>query len=185
MARKKKDPAPTPTLPELDANRHHDTRKNIPTEELCNSVSDDEVKPSKMLDPRDPSLDLRALRCTTECERHQAGTAEPEPSYQACRVDDAIPGRGEGAHQFLTGETGGVARKRLTGKSGWPLRPWPCARDGPGAPCRSARRDRYRPRAAPRARPGPAPWECAAPWPRSSAGFARPAPSRLPGAARA
>jgi hypothetical protein len=31
MARKKKDP--TPVLPELDANRHHDTRKNIPTEE--------------------------------------------------------------------------------------------------------------------------------------------------------
>ena len=33
MARKKKDP--TPVLPELlDANRHHDTSKNIPTEEL-------------------------------------------------------------------------------------------------------------------------------------------------------
>jgi len=27
MARKKKDP--TPELPELDANRHHDTRKNM------------------------------------------------------------------------------------------------------------------------------------------------------------
>jgi hypothetical protein len=35
MARKKKDA--TAVLPELDANRHHDTRKNIPTEEHCNA----------------------------------------------------------------------------------------------------------------------------------------------------
>jgi len=39
MARKKKDP--TPVLPELDANPHHDTRKNIPTEELRDFVADD------------------------------------------------------------------------------------------------------------------------------------------------
>ncbi len=55
MARKKKDP--TPTLPELDANRHQDTRKNIPTEELRDFVAEDESKPPKMLYPRDPSLD--------------------------------------------------------------------------------------------------------------------------------
>src|SRR5271157_3686325 len=55
MARKKKDP--TPELPELDANRHHDTRKNIPTEELRDFVAEDESKPPKMLYPRDPSLD--------------------------------------------------------------------------------------------------------------------------------
>ncbi len=55
MARKKKDP--TPVLPELDANRHHDSRKNIPTEELRDFVSEDESKPPKMLYPRDPSLD--------------------------------------------------------------------------------------------------------------------------------
>ena len=55
MARKKKDP--TPALPELDANRHHDTRKNIPTEELRDFVADDEAKPKTMLYPRDPSLD--------------------------------------------------------------------------------------------------------------------------------
>jgi len=55
MARKKKDP--TPVLPELDANRHHDTRKNIPTEELRDFVAEDESKPPKMLYPRDPSLD--------------------------------------------------------------------------------------------------------------------------------
>ena len=55
MACKKKDP--TPVLPELDANRHHDTRKNIPTEDLRDFVADDEAKPPKMLYPRDPSLD--------------------------------------------------------------------------------------------------------------------------------
>ncbi len=55
MARKKKDP--TPVLPELDANRHQDTRKNIPTEELRDFVAEDESKPPKMLYPRDPSLD--------------------------------------------------------------------------------------------------------------------------------
>lgn len=55
MARKKKDPTPVP--PELDANRHHDTRKNIPTEELRDFVAEDEVKPKTMLYPRDPSLD--------------------------------------------------------------------------------------------------------------------------------
>ncbi len=55
MARKKKDR--TPVLPELDANRHQDTRKNIPTEELRDFVAEDESKPPKMLYPRDPSLD--------------------------------------------------------------------------------------------------------------------------------
>src|SRR4051794_16970440 len=58
MARsKKKSPSPTPALPELDAIRHKETRKNIPTEELRDFVADDEAKPSKMLYPRDPSLD--------------------------------------------------------------------------------------------------------------------------------
>ena len=63
MAPKKKEPAarkkkdPTPAFPELDANRHHDTRKNIPTEELRDFVAEDESKPPKMLYPRDPSLD--------------------------------------------------------------------------------------------------------------------------------
>src|SRR5208283_1124347 len=55
MARKKKEP--TPAFPEIDANRHQDTRKNIPTEELRDFVADDEMKPPKMLYPRDPSLD--------------------------------------------------------------------------------------------------------------------------------
>ena len=55
MARKKKEP--TPAFPEIEANRHHDTRKNIPTEELRDFVAEDESKPPKMLYPRDPSLD--------------------------------------------------------------------------------------------------------------------------------
>ena len=55
MARKKKEP--TPAFPEIEANRHQDTRKNIPTEELRDFVADDEAKPKTMLYPRDPSLD--------------------------------------------------------------------------------------------------------------------------------
>ncbi len=55
MARKKKDP--TPAFPDLDAIRHKETRKNIPTEELRDFVATDEAKPPKMLYPRDPSLD--------------------------------------------------------------------------------------------------------------------------------
>ncbi len=55
MARKKKDP--TPDFPELDAIRHKEKRKNIPTEELRDFVAADESEPPKMLYPRDPSLD--------------------------------------------------------------------------------------------------------------------------------
>jgi adenine-specific DNA-methyltransferase len=56
-ARKKKTPSSTSTLPELDAIRHKETRKNIPTEELRDFVADDEAKPKTMHYPRDPSLD--------------------------------------------------------------------------------------------------------------------------------
>src|SRR5262249_32721748 len=55
MARKKK--APTPGSPDLDAIRHKETRKNIPTEELRDFVADEEAKPPKLVCPRDPSLD--------------------------------------------------------------------------------------------------------------------------------
>jgi adenine-specific DNA-methyltransferase len=44
---------PTP----VDAIRHKDTRKNIPTEELRDFVADEEQAPKAMLYPRDPSLD--------------------------------------------------------------------------------------------------------------------------------
>lgn len=41
----------------VDAIRHKDTRKNIPTEELRDFVAEDESTPKTMLYPRDPSLD--------------------------------------------------------------------------------------------------------------------------------
>lgn len=55
MPRKKKET--TPAFPEIEANRHQDTRKNIPTKELRDFVAEDESKPPKMLYPRDASLD--------------------------------------------------------------------------------------------------------------------------------
>ena len=51
----KKTPT-TESLP-IDAHRHKDTRKNIPTEELRDFVSEEENKPKTILYPRDPSLD--------------------------------------------------------------------------------------------------------------------------------
>jgi len=55
MARKRttKNNGPTP----VESLRHKDKRKNIPTEELRDFVSEDEHAPKTMLYPRDPSLD--------------------------------------------------------------------------------------------------------------------------------
>ncbi len=64
---------PTPALPELDAIRHKETRKNIPIEELREFVADGEVKPRTMLYLRDPSLDpQRTSRntCREAAARH-------------------------------------------------------------------------------------------------------------------
>ena len=41
----------------VEATRHKDKRKNIPTEELSGFVKSDEKEPTKVLYPRDPSLD--------------------------------------------------------------------------------------------------------------------------------
>lgn len=41
----------------VEATKHKDTRKNIPTEELSDFVKSDEKAPTKVLYPRDPSLD--------------------------------------------------------------------------------------------------------------------------------
>jgi adenine-specific DNA-methyltransferase len=49
-------PASTSTAP-VDALRHQDKRKNIPTEELRDFVRDQENVPKTLLYPRDPSLD--------------------------------------------------------------------------------------------------------------------------------
>ncbi len=53
MVRKKPPRGPTP----IDNVRHKDKRVNIPTEELRGFVADDEEASTKMLYPRDPSLD--------------------------------------------------------------------------------------------------------------------------------
>jgi len=53
MAQTKKTGNPIP----VDATRHQDKRKNIPTEELRDFVAADEAKPKTLLYPRDPSLD--------------------------------------------------------------------------------------------------------------------------------
>ena len=52
-SRSKKSAAPI----EVDSIRHHDTRVNIPTEELRDFVVNEEESPKTMLYPRDPSLD--------------------------------------------------------------------------------------------------------------------------------
>ncbi len=41
----------------VESTRHKDKRKNIPTIELQDFVKEDEIKPRKILYPRDPSLD--------------------------------------------------------------------------------------------------------------------------------
>lgn len=41
----------------VEATKHNDKRKNIPTEELSDFVRSEEKKPKKVLYPRDPSLD--------------------------------------------------------------------------------------------------------------------------------
>jgi adenine-specific DNA-methyltransferase len=46
-----------PTAVEIAANRHTDTRVNIPTSELRDFAGNDELLPTKALYPRDPSLD--------------------------------------------------------------------------------------------------------------------------------
>ena len=55
MARKK-SPAPKTRTP-VESVKHKDTRSNIPTREQGGMVADAEAKPTKILYPRDPSLD--------------------------------------------------------------------------------------------------------------------------------
>ena len=55
MAKKAKNAGGT-SVP-IEATRHKDTRKNIPTEELRDFVREEEQKPATVLYPRDPSLD--------------------------------------------------------------------------------------------------------------------------------
>jgi adenine-specific DNA-methyltransferase len=52
-----KNPSPNYGKTPIDSVEHSDKRANIPTEELRGFVADDEKKPTKVLYPRDPSLD--------------------------------------------------------------------------------------------------------------------------------
>ena len=70
MAKKPKGPTP------VEAIKHRDTRKNIPTEELRDFIADDEAKPKTMLYPRDPSLDPQ-LVWKGKDEQDQADLAVP------------------------------------------------------------------------------------------------------------
>jgi len=70
MAKKPKGPTP------VEAIKHKDTRKNIPTEELRDFIADDEAKPKTMLYPRDPSLDPQ-LVWKGKDEQDQADLAVP------------------------------------------------------------------------------------------------------------
>jgi len=56
MAKKKSAPK-KPAPAKIESIRHHNRRKNIPTEDLRDFVTDDEHAPRSMLYPRDPSLD--------------------------------------------------------------------------------------------------------------------------------
>jgi adenine-specific DNA-methyltransferase len=60
----------------VESIRHKDTRKNIPTEELRDFVTEDEHAPQTMLYPRDPSLDPQ-LVWKGKDEQDQADLAVP------------------------------------------------------------------------------------------------------------
>ena len=71
----KRTPKPKGPTP-VEAIKHKDTRKNIPTEELRDFIADDEAKPKTMLYPRDPSLDPQ-LVWKGKDEQDQADLAVP------------------------------------------------------------------------------------------------------------
>jgi adenine-specific DNA-methyltransferase len=67
---------PPKKMTPVEAIKHKDTRKNIPTEELRDFIADDEAKPKTMLYPRDPSLDPQ-LVWKGKDEQDQADLAVP------------------------------------------------------------------------------------------------------------
>ncbi len=75
MAKKATSKKKNATSP-VESIRHKDTRKNIPTEELRDFVTDQEHAPQTMLYPRDPSLDPQ-LVWKGKDEQDQADLAVP------------------------------------------------------------------------------------------------------------
>ena len=82
MARKKKDP--TPAFPEIEANRHHDTRKNIPTEELRDFVR--KKRPGSKCAPAPSPVKTRVTTWVTRPRAEQErGACGHEGTAQATR----------------------------------------------------------------------------------------------------
>jgi adenine-specific DNA-methyltransferase len=65
----------------VDATRHQDKRKNIPTEELRDFVAADEAKPKTLLYPRDPSLDPQLVWKGKDEQDRQALEVPSVPVY--------------------------------------------------------------------------------------------------------
>jgi hypothetical protein len=62
---------PTAKKAQIESVRHKDKRKNIPTEELRDFVSEEEQRPQTVLYPRDPSLDPQLVwKGKDEQDRH-------------------------------------------------------------------------------------------------------------------
>lgn len=90
--RPSKPKTPTP----VEAFRHKDTRKNIPTEELRGFVAEAEAPPPMVLYPRDPSLDPQ-LVWKGKDEQDRADLAVP---VVAIYIQEKVRGQG---HQSLRG----------------------------------------------------------------------------------
>jgi adenine-specific DNA-methyltransferase len=89
----------------VDAIRHNDTRKNIPTSELRDFMAEEENKPRTMLYPRDPSLDPQ-LVWQGKDEQDSTELAVPVvPIYIQEKIHpraiiDALPREGSGEQQL-------------------------------------------------------------------------------------
>lgn len=89
----------------VDAIRHNDTRKNIPTSELRDFMAEEETKPRTMLYPRDPSLDPQ-LVWQGKDEQDSTELAVPVvPIYIQEKIHpraiiDALPREGTGEQQL-------------------------------------------------------------------------------------
>src|SRR5260370_37530992 len=83
MARKKngaaKKPAAAPQA--VEAHKHKDKRRNIPTRELRGFVEGDENRPPTVLYPRDPSLDPQLLWKGKDEQDQQPLTVPAVPIY--------------------------------------------------------------------------------------------------------
>ena len=87
MARKKTTSAQTT---DVEAIRHQDKRKNIPTEELRDFVAEEETAPKRMFYPRDPSLDPQLVWKGKDEQDRQDLAVEVVPIY----IQEVIEPRG-------------------------------------------------------------------------------------------